>query len=68
MGEVVTLDGTTGEIFYGNTEVQTSKLNPEVDVFLTWLEAAVEKLQSGTVKDALPEEKLRVIQNIYNLK
>jgi pyruvate,orthophosphate dikinase len=68
VGEVVTLDGTTGEIFYGNTEVQTSKLNPEVDVFLTWLEAAVEKLQSGTVKDALPEEKLRVIQNIYNLK
>tara|TARA_B100001175_G_scaffold148968_1_gene126314 strand:- start:95 stop:709 length:615 start_codon:yes stop_codon:yes gene_type:complete len=67
-GEVVTLDGTTGEIFYGNTELQTSKLNPVVDVFLSWLEAEVEKLQIGTTTDASPEEKLRIIQNIHNLK
>ena len=67
-GEVVTLDGTTGEIFYGNTELQTSKLNPEVDVFLSWIEAEIEKLQIGTTTDASPEEKLRIIQNIHNLK
>ncbi len=67
-GEVITLDGTTGEIFYGNTEVQISKLNPLVDVFLSWLEAALEILQIPTAKDASPEEKLRVIQNIHNLK
>ena len=67
-GEVITLDGTTGEIFYGNTEVQASQVTPAVSTFLSWLEAAVEKLQIRTATDASPEEKLRVIQNILNLK
>ena len=67
-GEVITLDGTTGEIFYGNTEVQASQVTPAVSTFLSWLEEAVEKLQIRTATDASPEEKLRVIQNILNLK
>ncbi len=67
-GEVITLDGTTGEIFYGNIEVQASQVTTTVSTFLSWLEEAIESLPIDATAEPSPEEKLRIIQNIYNLR
>ena len=66
--DVVTLDGTTGEVFYGNMETQTSQMDPEVSVFLTWIDEELQRMQIEISAKATLEEKLQIIQNIQSYK
>ena len=67
-GETITLDGTTGEIFYGDTEIEASQTLPTVTTFLAWLDEALDTIPIETSSGASPEEKLRIIQNIRNVE
>ncbi len=66
-GETVTLDGTTGEIFYGSAEIKISQVNRTVGTFLAWLDEVLRKMQLGVANESSPEEKLRIIQDIYSM-
>jgi len=67
-GETITLDGTTGEIFHGDTEIEASQTLPTVTTFIAWLDEALDKIPIETSPGASPEEKLRIIQNIRNVE
>ena len=65
-GDIVTLDGTTGEIFFGNTQIGESKTTPAVETFLTWIEDTITENCLEIVPDASPGDRLQVIQNMSN--
>ena len=66
-GEIVTLDGTTGEIFFGDTKIGISKTIPAVDALLTWIEEELRETQVELPSDASLEERLETVQNSNSL-
>ena len=63
-GDVVTLDGTSGEIFIGDTQIGESETTPAVETFLTWIEETITEngieIPSGTSS----RDRLQAIQSM----
>ena len=63
-GETVTFDGTTGEIFFGDTQVDTQIVVPAVEVFLTWVEEILKENQVSLSPDASDTERLLSVHGL----
>ncbi len=63
-GEIVTLDGTTGEIFSGNTKIGASETTPTVDVLLSWIEDIIRENKIEILSNTSHWERLQIVQNM----
>ncbi|MDG1846293.1 MAG: pyruvate, phosphate dikinase [Acidimicrobiales bacterium] len=63
-GETVTFDGTTGEIFFGDTQVDTQIVIPAVEIFLTWVEEILKENQVSLSPEASDIERLLSVQSL----
>jgi pyruvate,orthophosphate dikinase len=63
-GETITFDGTTGEIFFGETQVDVPIVIPAVEVFLTWIEGILQENRVSLPPNASNIERLLSVQGL----
>ena len=65
-GDVITLDGTTGEIFFGSPQIGQSKATPAVETFLQWVEDTITENCLEIAPDTSSTDRLQAIQSMSN--